>query len=252
MGEETQTDKVEEGVFGKVFGHDFDIFETRLQYAIELLEQANAQAEEFNGRRYTTVANRVMCFRKAFGPLAAITTDVQHCDDNVVRASCTIALRLADGSIFIAATGHAEEWRESSEVNMTSALENAETSAIGRALGSLGLHGGEFATAEEVLAAKREIEELKSRESTQFLSAEEIQDATKKINACKDYDELSEVYLKFSPALKVATVAIKDAKLRSLNAQQSGSEPEKGDSPQAPSEQQSASPQRRGRKPGAD
>ena len=251
MSEESTASKADGEVFGKVFGHDFDIFESRLQYAIELLEQANAQAEEFNGRRYTTVANRVMCFRKAFGPLAAITTDVQHCDDNVVRASCTIALRLQDGSIFVAATGHAEEWRESSEVNMTSALENAETSAIGRALGSLGLHGGEFATAEEVLAARRELEELKSRESTQFLSAEEIQDASKKISACKTYDELSETYLKFSPALKVATVAMKDAKLRSLNDRQSGSAPEKDDSPPAPSAQPSASPRRRAPSSGA-
>lgn len=35
-------------------------------------------------------------------------------------------------------------------VNKTSALENCETSAIGRALASLGLHGGEFASSFEV------------------------------------------------------------------------------------------------------
>ena len=34
-------------------------------------------------------------------------------------------------------------------VNKTSALENCETSAIGRALANLGIHGGEFASAFE-------------------------------------------------------------------------------------------------------
>jgi len=40
-------------------------------------------------------------------------------------------------------------------VNTTSALENAETSAIGRALASLGLAGGEYASANEMDAVQR-------------------------------------------------------------------------------------------------
>lgn len=51
------------------------------------------------------------------------------------------------------ATGHAEEIRGSSDVNSTSAVENAETSAIGRALAALGLGGTSFASAEEVAGA---------------------------------------------------------------------------------------------------
>jgi hypothetical protein len=50
----------------------------------------------------------------------------------------------------ILATGHAEEFRKSSQINSTSALENAETSCIGRALASLGFGGSEFASANEV------------------------------------------------------------------------------------------------------
>ena len=42
--------------------------------------------------------------------------------------------------------GMAEEIRGQGMVNTTSALENAETSAIGRALASLGLAGGEYAS----------------------------------------------------------------------------------------------------------
>lgn len=231
--------------FGKVLGYTSDAFAEKLQYALELLADANSRSEEYNGKRYTTVADRVMCFRKAFGPLASICTDVDVRDPSVVRANCSISFRLPDGGVFLVAEGHAEEWRDSSEVNMTSALENAETSAIGRALANLGLHGGEFATAEEVLAAKRELEQLKNRESTQFLKPEEVTDAVAAINACKNYDELSTVYLKLSPALKVATLAMKDSKLRLLNAAATGSDSAKDASPEAPSEQQSASRRRR-------
>ena len=53
----------------------------------------------------------------------------------------------------VRATGHAEEVRASSQINKTSALENAETSAIGRALAALGYAGTEFASADEVAQA---------------------------------------------------------------------------------------------------
>ena len=42
----------------------------------------------------------------------------------------------------------------SSFINKTSALENAETSALGRALAAFGLHGTEFASADELINAK--------------------------------------------------------------------------------------------------
>jgi hypothetical protein len=51
------------------------------------------------------------------------------------------------------ATGFAEEVRAASKINRTSALENAETSAIGRALAALGLAGTEYASADEVANA---------------------------------------------------------------------------------------------------
>ena len=50
-------------------------------------------------------------------------------------------------------TGHAEEKRDASFVNRTSALENAFTSSLGRCLASFGLHGTEFASAEELANA---------------------------------------------------------------------------------------------------
>jgi len=55
----------------------------------------------------------------------------------------------------------AEEIRGQGLVNTTSALENAETSAIGRALASLGLAGGEYASANEMDAVVRKTDVIK-------------------------------------------------------------------------------------------
>ena len=51
------------------------------------------------------------------------------------------------------ATGLAEELRTASRINQCSALENAETSAVGRALAMLGLTNDRIASAEEVSGA---------------------------------------------------------------------------------------------------
>ena len=66
-------------------------------------------------------------------------------DENkvVVKASA-----LLNGNVI--ATGHAEEDRKSSRINSTSALENAETSAIGRMASFLGVTNDNIASAEEV------------------------------------------------------------------------------------------------------
>jgi hypothetical protein len=53
----------------------------------------------------------------------------------------------------VIATGYAEEVRTASKINRTSALENCETSAVGRALAFFGLAGSEIASADEVANA---------------------------------------------------------------------------------------------------
>ena len=96
---------------------------------------------------YVTVAKRVNDFRleKKFEGYAIITS-VKLMDDMKVVVLCEIK----DAADRIVATGHSEEFRQSSKVNRTSALENCETSAIGRALACIGIGGTEFASANEV------------------------------------------------------------------------------------------------------
>ena len=102
-----------------------------------------------HGKQYKTVAARVADFREQFGVGYGLITEIIEADTNVVRMKASIINM--EGMIL--ATGHAEEYRESSKINKTSALENAETSAIGRALAAFGLGGTEFASADEVARA---------------------------------------------------------------------------------------------------
>jgi hypothetical protein len=101
-----------------------------------------------HGKQYQTVAFRVGKFREAHKEYS-LTTEIVTRDENCVVMKATIT----NESGRVLATGHSEEYRQSSTINKTSALENAETSAIGRALASLGLGGTEFASSDEVARA---------------------------------------------------------------------------------------------------
>jgi hypothetical protein len=103
-----------------------------------------------HGKDYFTVATRHNLFMHYFGSVASINTDIlsELCNDNRVAVKCTISIE--DKKY----TGMALEEFGSSFINKTSALENAETSALGRALAAFGLHGTEFASADELINAK--------------------------------------------------------------------------------------------------
>lgn len=104
-----------------------------------------------HGKAYKTVALRVEEFRNEFTVKDGwgITTEVLHANDTTVLLKATIY----DPDGRVVGTGHGEERRNSSNINKTSAIENAETSAIGRALASCGLAGSEFASADELVGA---------------------------------------------------------------------------------------------------
>ena len=101
-----------------------------------------------HGKQYKTVALRVQEFR-AHCPNYSIITELVHRDDTLVVMKAAIA----DESGRVIGTGYSEEVRASSNINRTSALENAETSAIGRALAAAGYAGTEYASADEVANA---------------------------------------------------------------------------------------------------
>lgn len=102
------------------------------------------------GKEYRTVALRVTEFREqcpAKDGWAILTEIVERTDEFVVVKAIIAHDQL------VVATGFAEEQRSASQINRTSALENCETSAIGRALAAFGLGGSEYASANEVANA---------------------------------------------------------------------------------------------------
>ena len=108
----------------------------------------NGQTIKIHNNDYATVALRIAILRRNLGTTATISTNIIFHDDKkvIVRSEVFIDNKLVS-------TGLAEELRAASRINQTSALENAETSAVGRALAMLGLTNDRIASAEEVSGA---------------------------------------------------------------------------------------------------
>lgn len=105
-------------------------------------------------KQYETVASRLRRFRSEH-PDWSVLTEVMECTDEVVRMCATIGFMAVEGHPVVLSKAHAEEYRAASEINATSALENCETSALGRALAFLGYGSADsIASAEEVVGAK--------------------------------------------------------------------------------------------------
>ena len=100
-----------------------------------------------HGREYETVASRIARAREAHPEWSIIPAILQR-DETCVL----MRVEIREGERLIS-VGHAEEFRASSAINRTSAVENCETSAIGRALAAAGYIGSEFASLEEVANA---------------------------------------------------------------------------------------------------
>ncbi|MGJ0330071.1 hypothetical protein NG755_10215 [Aliarcobacter cryaerophilus] len=125
-----------------------------LQKAITELK--NSPTVDIKGKSYTQVSTRINIFRKYF-PTASIETLITYNDD--VRVIIQTKISLNDKVI---ATGYAEEIRgDGNYINQTSAVENCETSSIGRALSNLGLGGSEYASSFEVTNSITKQEQIK-------------------------------------------------------------------------------------------
>lgn len=116
----------------------------------EDIENVNKQLKgiDVKGKNYIEVNQRIKAFRMLY-PEGTITTDILFMDNGVV----TMKASVYNGEKLLA-TGLAQEKENSTFINKTSFVENAETSAVGRALGMLGIGiDTSIASAEEVLNA---------------------------------------------------------------------------------------------------
>ena len=119
---------------------------------------------KIRNKEYMEVKDRVMIFRKNNPNWAIITKIVENCQQT---GSVIFSATIEDENGRIRGTGHAHEFKDdkSSMVNKTSHLENCETSAIGRALASIGIGiESSYATYDEVMIALDKEERMQEQE----------------------------------------------------------------------------------------
>ena len=126
----------------------------------EDLVKANAEIKttEIKGKNYAEVNQRIKAFRMLY-PNGSIQTNIELIENGVVVIKATVK----DEDEHILGTGYAYEKESSSFINKTSYIENCETSAVGRALGMLGIGiDTSVASYEEVSNAIKQQEEQKN------------------------------------------------------------------------------------------
>lgn len=146
------------------------------------IEEVNKRLKpvDIKGKSYNTVNQRILAFRELC-PDGAITTEILNLENGVVLMKATITDELGR----VIATGHAQEKEDSSYINKTSFIENAETSCVGRALGMLGIGAVDsLASFEEVANAITQQNKAKNVEET----VNELKDLYKKAGG-KNFDK---------------------------------------------------------------
>jgi len=120
---------------------------------------------DLKGKNYAMVPERVTAFRKLY-PEGFIRTEIVSNDGTTVLMQATVGYYSQNGTPVILATGFAQEIRGKGMVNGTSHIENCETSAVGRALGmiGLGINGGGICSAEELVNAITAQKQMKEEE----------------------------------------------------------------------------------------
>lgn len=128
----------------------------------EQLAEANKTIDftDIKGKNYAEVSERIRVFRMLF-PNGRIDTGIPSINNGV----CIFHVSVYDEEGNLLSTGTASEKEDSSFINKTSYVENCETSAVGRALGMLGIgvvKGGAIASAEEEQNAEMQQAEIKT------------------------------------------------------------------------------------------
>jgi len=156
---------------------------------------------KFKGKEYTEVKDRLIAFAEEF-PQATIETELlqvnqlidsptgEACNDDVVKAIVRPNPTQEPEWFYV---GHAAERDNTGFVNKTSALENGETSAVGRALAFAGF-GGDFA-----IASKEEVENAKAKQASYKPTIKSLEEMDKAARTAREAKSLPEEdYLRYT------------------------------------------------------
>ena len=134
------------------------------------------------GKDYVQVNERIKAFRNNFKDYSLISEIVELSDNH-----CVMKASVIDPQGRVVATGYARETVSKSPINKFAFVENAETSAWGRALGNFGIGVDTAICSADELLQKLNAEESKKVE----LPLDELQKG--EIDSCRNKDELVKV-----------------------------------------------------------
>jgi hypothetical protein len=100
-------------------------------------KELKEKAINIKGKSYVLVSDRVIFFNENFMDGCITTELIRWEEDTIVIKATVYPEGVGVGKRFF--TGYAQETVGDGYINKTSALENAETSAVGRALGFMGI-----------------------------------------------------------------------------------------------------------------
>lgn len=116
---------------------------------------------DIKGKKYVPVNERIKYFWKNFEKHAIITDFIR-----ITEEDCICKATILNENNQVVATGHAQEFRNASALNKTNFIANCETSAIGRALGILGIGIDEAVASADELNLAIERQNIESRKVT--------------------------------------------------------------------------------------
>lgn len=146
------------------------------------IEDANKGIEtiKLGTKGYAQVNERIKAFRKVY-PTGPIETEIEEVREDYIRIKATVSNEGGE----VLATGRASETNKgNNKVNLTSMVENCETSAVGRALGFAGFG------VDTAIASAEDIEREKDRN--------------------RRYEIYANMFIKEEEAKKIIKVAIGD------------------------------------------
>lgn len=145
---------------------------------LEIVNQS-INTTDIKGKAYAEVNERVKGFRRLF-PNGSISTQLMSINESDNGKVCVFLATVADENGKTLATGTAYEKENSTYINKTSYIENCETSAVGRALGFLGIG------IDTSIASSEEVQNAIANQSATPKSAQKEQETAK---AQKKQDE---------------------------------------------------------------
>lgn len=139
-----------------------------------------SKAISIKGKDYVLVADRIIYFNEKY-PTGSVTTEIVRYESKQVIIKATIKPEVDSSRIF---TGYSQAIEGEGFINKTSALENAETSAVGRALAMMGIG---------VIDSIASVDEIKKAENTAKIIDKKVEEVAISTSVQKLKDELKKL-----------------------------------------------------------